>query len=349
MRIVVTGAAGFVGSHVAEALIAAGHEVVGIDAFIDYYPRALKEDNLAQLQLDSMFRLCEVDLRTALLEPVLEGAEVVIHEAAMAGLPRSWTEFETYLTCNVLGTHRLLEAARAVGVRRFLHISTSSVYGLEAVGDERRPTRPISPYGVTKLAAENLVQAFVDTSGLDASILRYFSIFGPRQRPDMAYSIFIEALLSGQPITVFGDGEQSRTNTFVSDAVAGTIAAIDGAATGEIYNIGGGEPITVNEAIRTVAEFLGVTPDLRYEAARTGDQRHTSADTAKARAAFGYTPSVGPREGLIRQARWQSGRRRRALSEPDRPAAKDATSQDAGSNGAAPLPTPSGRDAAANR
>jgi nucleoside-diphosphate-sugar epimerase len=319
MRVVVTGAAGFVGSHVAEALIAAGHEVVGIDAFIDYYPRSLKEDNLAQLQLDPMFRLCEADLRTALLEPVLEGADVVIHEAAMAGLPRSWTEFETYLTCNVLGTERLLAAARAVGVPRYLHISTSSVYGLEAVGDETRPTRPISPYGVTKLAAEHLVEAFVDTYGFNASILRYFSIFGPRQRPDMAYSIFIDALLAGQPITIFGDGEQSRTNTFVSDAVAGTIAAIDGAAAGETYNIGGGEPITVNEAIRTLAAFLEVTPDLRHEAARAGDQRHTAADTTKARLAFGYAPTVGPRDGLVRQARWQAGRRRRAAAAAEGP------------------------------
>jgi UDP-glucuronate 4-epimerase len=312
VRVVVTGAAGFVGSHVAEALVAAGHEVVGIDGFVDSYARSLKEDNLSGLAADERFRLCEMDLRNGDLDPVLDGADVVIHEAAMAGLPRSWTEFESYLGCNILGTQRLLEASRRAAVGRFIHISTSSVYGLDAVGDETQPTRPISPYGVTKLAAEHLVQAFVASYGFAASILRYFSIFGPRQRPDMAYTIFIDALLAGRPITVFGDGEQSRTNTFVSDAVAATIAAIDGAEIGEIYNIGGGEPITVNEAISTLGAVLGVTPDVRHEPARMGDQRRTAADTTKARLAFGYEPTVAPRDGLRRQARWQAGRPQRA-------------------------------------
>jgi nucleoside-diphosphate-sugar epimerase len=310
MRILVTGAAGFVGSHLAEALVAAGHDVVGLDAFIDYYPRAVKEANIAGLTAQPRFCLVEADLRTDDLAPALDGVEVVIHEAAMAGLPRSWTEFQSYMDCNLLGTQRLLEAARTAGIRRFVHISTSSVYGLDAVGDETRATRPISPYGVTKLAAENLVQAFVETFGFPATILRYFSIFGPRQRPDMAYNIFAEALLDGRPITVFGDGEQTRTNTFVSDAVAGTIAAIDGGRIGEIYNIGGGEPITVNAAIRTLAEALGVEPEVHHGAVRIGDQRHTQADTTKAREAFGYLPTVGPVDGLRKQASWQRSRRR---------------------------------------
>jgi nucleoside-diphosphate-sugar epimerase len=213
------------------------------------------------------------------------------------------------MDCNLLGTQRLLEAARTANVRRFVHISTSSVYGLEAVGDETRPTRPISPYGVTKLAAEYLVLAFAETFGLPATILRYFSIFGPRQRPDMAYHIFTEALLDGRQIVVFGDGEQTRSNTFVTDAVAGTIAALEGAAVGEIYNIGGGESITVNESIRVLADALGVEADVRHEAARLGDQRHTAADTAKARAGFGYVPTVGPVEGLRAQAAWQRSAR----------------------------------------
>ena len=305
MRILVTGAAGFVGSHLAEALVGGGHDVVGLDAFIDYYPRPIKERNLVALRRDPRFALIEADLRHDDLGPALDGVEAVVHAAAMAGLPRSWTEFRSYMDCNLLGTQRLLEAARTAAVGRFVHISTSSVYGLDAVGDETTPTRPISPYGVTKLAAENLVLAFVDSFGFPASILRYFSIFGPRQRPDMAYHIFIEALLDGAPITIFGDGEQSRTNTFVADAVSATVTAIDGAAIGQIYNIGGGEPVTVNAAIGIIGEALGVDPDVRHVAARLGDQRHTQANTAKANAAFGFRPTVGPVEGLRAQATWQ--------------------------------------------
>jgi UDP-glucuronate 4-epimerase len=309
MRVLVTGVAGFVGSHLAEALLDGGHEVVGVDAFIDYYPRTIKEANLAGLVGRPGFRFHELDLRSAPLEPLLDASTAVVHLAAMPGLARSWTDVELYTSCNLLATHRLVEASLATGVVRFVHASTSSVYGTLAVGDETAPTRPISPYGVTKLAAEHLILAYVETRGLPATILRYFSMFGPRQRPDMGYHIFIEAMLDGRPITVFGDGRQSRSNTYIGDCVLGTIAALEGGEVGQIYNIAGGEELTLDEAIATIARVLDVVPDIVHAPARPGDQRRTFADTARARAAFGYRPSVGAVEGLQAQVAWQVARR----------------------------------------
>lgn len=307
MRILVTGVAGFVGSHLAEALLAAGHHVVGLDAFIDYYPRALKERNLSALLGQATFDFHELDLRSDSLDSCLEGVDVVVNEAAMPGLMRSWQDLETYTSCNIIAVNRLAEAAVRVGVGKFLHVSTSSVYGVDAVGGEEQPTRPISPYGVTKLAAEHLVLAHVRSNGLPASILRYFSIYGPRQRPDMAYRIFIAAMLEGKEITIYGDGRQSRSNTFISDCVRGTIQAIDGAQVGEIYNIGGGQEITLAEAIDLMADATGASPLIRHAPQRPGDQRRTWADTAKARAAFGYEPMVTPEIGLREQVAWQAG------------------------------------------
>lgn len=304
MRVLVTGAAGFIGSSIVDRLLAAGHEVVGLDIFVPYYPRPLKERNLASARRHQRFTFHELDLRHDDLAPALNGVEAVIHEAAMAGLMRSWSDIDLYAGCNVVGTQRLLDAASNAGVRRFVHASTSSVYGQSAVGDERMPLEPVSPYGVTKLAAEHLVRANAPHASFEVVVLRYFSIYGPRQRPDMAYNIFARSMAEGRPITIFGDGRQSRSNTYIDDCVEGTIRALEHAPDGGIFNIGGGQIITLIDAIGLIADALGVRPVIEYRAARPGDQRHTAANVSLASETFGYRPTVSPDEGLARQVAW---------------------------------------------
>lgn len=306
---VVTGAAGFVGSHLCEALIARGHRVAGIDAFIPYYPRPLKEQNLAGLLRQERFSFHEADLRRAELGPLLEGADAVFHLAAMAGLLRSWQEFEDYMTCNVLATQRLLAAAVEAGNPHVLHISTSSVYGRFATGDETMPLAPISPYGITKLAAEHLCQAYAANHGLPVTILRLFSVYGPRQRPDMGYNIFIRSILNGETITIDGDGTDSRSNTYVADCVQGLILAFEqpAASAGEVFNIGGGEEISVNEVLRMLEELSGKSARITYGPPRPGDQRRTAADIGKASRLLGYAPATRLVDGLAAQIAWQRG------------------------------------------
>lgn len=309
MRLLVTGAAGFIGSHLCELLVDQGFAVTGIDGFVDSYSRRDKEANLQALLRAPGFTFAEADLRSAELAAHLDGIDVVVNSAAMAGLPRSWIDIEAYASCNLVAVQRLLEACSRAGVRRFVQISTSSVYGSNAIGDERLPTHPISPYGVTKLAAEHLVLAHRAVHGLPVMILRYFSVYGPRQRPDMAYHIFIESMLEGRELDLFGDGEQSRSNTFAADCVAGTVQALHDGEDGEIYNIGGGEQLTVNQAVTTLSDLLGVTPKIRYHDERPGDQRHTAADISKAQAHFGFEPRTSPIEGLRAQVAWHLDRR----------------------------------------
>jgi nucleoside-diphosphate-sugar epimerase len=312
VKVLVTGAAGFIGSTLSEKLISEGHSVVGLDGFIPYYPRELKIANLEGLRRDPSFDFHELDLRSSDLTPAIRGVDAVVHAAATPGLARSWTEIDLYASCNVSGTQRLLQAASDARVSRFVHVSTSSVYGREAVGNEDLPLRPISPYGVTKLAAEHLVGAYRELYGLPVVILRYFSIYGPRQRPDMAYNIIVEALLDRQPITVYGDGSQSRSSTYVDDCVRGTIGALESGREGEVYNIGGGEELSLNAAIGILAGAVGAEPDLRFEPARPGDQQRTMADSTKAGRDFGFAARVAPGDGLPLQAAWQSERRRRS-------------------------------------
>jgi nucleoside-diphosphate-sugar epimerase len=305
MKCLVTGAAGFIGSHLCERLVDDGHAVVGLDAFIPYYPRPIKEANLAALRSRSGFSFHALDLRTDTLAEALDGVEVVFHLAAMAGLAKSWTDFELYQTCNLSATQRLLEAVGSVpSLRRFVYASTSSVYGRFSSGDETLPTRPISPYGVTKLAGENLCRAFHEERGLPLVVLRYFSVYGPRQRPDMGYQRFIAALLEGRPITVFGDGSQARGNTYVGDCVEATVASLR-APLGETYNVGGGESASVWDILDKLEAITGCRAEIRQEPARPGDQRSTFADTSKLQRHLGWQPRVRLDEGLGEQVAWQ--------------------------------------------
>lgn len=306
-KCLVTGAAGFIGSHLSEALIAKGHEVVGVDAFIPYYPRPVKETNLSNLRKHPKFTFQELDLRETDLTPVVDGCDVIFHEAAMAGLMKSWSEFELYATCNMIATKRLLEAAREAKTPQFIHVSTSSVYGKEASGDETTPPTPFSPYGITKLAAENLCRAFEANFGVPITILRYFSVYGPRQRPDMAYNILVRNLYKNEPFMMFGDGEQTRSNTFVTDCVHATILAYEkrDAALGQVFNIGGGEVVSLNKVIALLQEITGRTLNLTRKPPRPGDQKHTAANTEKARRLLGYSPVTRVIDGLRAQVEWQ--------------------------------------------
>ncbi|MFT4571985.1 MAG: nucleoside-diphosphate-sugar epimerase [Hyphomicrobiaceae bacterium] len=312
VKALVTGAAGFIGSTLAERLLADGWEVVGLDCFIDYYPRPLKERNLEQLQSSSGFRFVEASLVDVDLEPVLDGVDAVFHQAAQAGVRASWgDDFRIYSDNNVFGTQRLLEASRQVELKKFVYASSSSVYGdtNDLPMRETSMPRPVSPYGVSKLAAEHLVWLYFKNYGLPTISLRYFTVYGPRQRPDMAFNRFIAAVDAGREISLYGDGQQSRDFTFVEDIVAGNIAAATSDMQGKVYNLGGGSRTTVNEVIATIGEIVGREPKVNRLAMQLGDVMHTAADTSLARAEIGFDPKVELREGLQRQARWQVGDR----------------------------------------
>lgn len=307
MRCLVTGAAGFIGSHLCDRLLALGHEVVGLDAFIPYYPKPLKERNLEPARRHPKFRFLPLDMRTDDLCPAVDGVDIIYHLGAMPGLVASWTDFDLYLSCNVTATQRLLEAVKGSrGLKRFVYGSTSSVYGKFASGDESLPTRPVSPYGVTKLAGENLARAHLEIFNTPVVVLRFFSVYGPRQRPDMAYNVFIKALLTGSPVTVYGDGQQVRGNTFVADCVEAVIASAS-AQVGETYNIGGGEMVSLRDILTKLEGISGKTFTVKTEPARIGDQRHTFADTTRLRRHLGWEPKTTLDDGLARQFEWQKG------------------------------------------
>jgi len=310
VRVLVTGAAAFIGPHLAERLLERGDTLVGIDCLRpDSYAASVKPERWAQLKARDGFVAVDGDLRHVDLRDVLSVVDVVVNEAAMTGLSRSWEDADIFAECNVVALERLLSAARDVRLERFVHISTSSVYGENAVGDERTPTNPISPYGATKLEAEHLVHRYAADSAVAGVVLRYFSVYGPRQRPDMAYHKFCEAMLDHEPLIVYGDGTQTRSNTYVADCVEGTVQAIADARVGATYNIAGARSIALSDAIAVLAEEFDTEPTIDWRPARRGDQRHTAGDASRAARDFGYDPKVTPREGLQQQARWHRAKR----------------------------------------
>ncbi len=301
----VTGAAGFIGSHLVERLLAEGARVTGVDAFTPYYDASLKRRNAAALA-HPRFRLLELDLGAADLGALPE-ADVVFHLAAQPGVRASWgAEFAAYAHHNVLATQRLLERYRASRLQRFVYASSSSVYG----DAERYPTaedllpRPFSPYGVTKLAGEHLALLYGRNFGLPVVGLRYFTVYGPRQRPDMAFHRFCRAMLRGEPIAVYGDGTQSRDFTFVADAVEATIRAWRREEARGVYNVGGGSQVEVREAIAALGRALGLKAQVRFEPRPPGDPPRTRADATRLRADLGFAPATGIEQGLAAEAAW---------------------------------------------
>jgi UDP-glucose 4-epimerase len=307
VKCVVTGAAGFIGSHLAERLLADGHEVVGIDCFTDYYPRPRKEANLARLRDHSAFRLVEERLQEGPLGRHLDGAAHVFHLAAQAGVRASWgREFAHYTEHNVLATQRLLEAALAAGRPRVVYASSSSVYGDSSVLPLREdgPCHPVSPYGVTKLAAEHLALLYHRNHGLETVSLRFFTVYGPRQRPDMAFHRFLKAARDGQPITLYGDGTQTRDFTFVDDIVSAARAAALSGRPGCVYNVGGGERVALNEVLRLVEAVAGRRLQIQRQEAQMGDMKDTFADTSLAARDLGFRSTVTLSAGLEREWGW---------------------------------------------
>jgi nucleoside-diphosphate-sugar epimerase len=304
-RALVTGCAGFIGSHLCERLIADGHRVTGVDSFSDFYPRARKEANLVRLGDDPAFDLVELDLAEDPLDGLLQEVDDVYHLAAQTGVRGSFGEtFAVYARNNIGATQRLLEAASAApDLRRFVFASSSSVYGDASVSPtpEDLPPAPVSPYGMTKVATEQLAGVYHRRSGLPIVGLRYFTAYGPRQRPDMAFHRFISSALAGEEISIYGDGRQLRDYTYVGDVVEATVRAGADGRLGQIYNVGGGSPAELLDVISLLEELLARTIRCRFLERADGDAAHTHADVSRAAADFGFAPATSLRDGLIAQ------------------------------------------------
>jgi UDP-glucuronate 4-epimerase len=308
LETLVTGCAGFIGSHLTDALLAAGHRVLGVDSLLENYAASIKTANLSEAINSRQFKFLETDLVDCDLRAVTRNVDVVFHLAAEPGVRTSWgPHFDSYVHNNVLATQRILEAARSSSRARIIYASSSSVYGQA----ESLPTpentipRPFSPYGVTKLAAEHLCQLYGENYGVDVVCLRYFSVFGPRQRPDMAFHRFCRAALEGTPLSILGDGSQSRDFTFVSDVVEATLAAaVVPSASGGTYNVGAGSRVSVNTAIETLESVIGRSVDVRFSRKDYGDVASTGADIAKAQKDLQYEPRTSFKDGLRAELKW---------------------------------------------
>ena len=310
MKALVTGVAGFIGSNLSKALVARGDSVVGIDCFTDYYAREIKEGNLAPLKAHQNFTFVEGALQTADLNALLDGVTHVFHLAAQAGVRKSWgADFQIYTTNNIDATQRLLEHLVGRPIEKLVYASSSSVYGdaVQIPMTEDALPQPVSPYGVSKLAAEQLCYLYHVNYGVPTVALRYFTVYGPGQRPDMGFHRFIRAVLTNQPISLYGDGEQTRDFTFVADIVAATMAAGDRGRPGLVYNIGGGSRVSINQVLEMIGRITGRTPDIRREAAQKGDMRDTFADTTRARADLGFAPATTLEAGIKAECDWLSG------------------------------------------
>jgi nucleoside-diphosphate-sugar epimerase len=307
VKSLVTGVAGFIGSHLAEKLLAAGHDVVGIDNFLDNYPRSFKEKNLSKVAVHRNFTFVRDDLLHCDLKGLLGDVSYVFHLAGQPGVRSSWgKEFARYTDNNIRSTQLLLEAAKGLKLTKFVYASTSSVYGDtdDLPMREEGGTRPISPYGATKLAAEHLCHLYWKAFGVPTVSLRFFTVYGPRQRPDMFFHIFMRALLRGDQVPLYDDGEQTRDFTFCADIVDGTLAAAFYPGQGEVFNLGGGAEVSVLNVIALVETMSGRKANLKRFDRQKGDVRHTKARLDQAKSKLGYSPKVGLEQGLTEEWNW---------------------------------------------
>jgi UDP-glucose 4-epimerase len=308
MKALITGVAGFIGSNLAEKLLEEGYEIVGIDCFTDYYSRDLKENNLTFFKDHENFTFLEKNILDVDLVKLLSDVDYVFHQAAQAGVRASWGKtFDIYTDCNIKATQQLLEAAKKSNIKKFVYASSSSVYGDtdQLPMKETNKLQPVSPYGVSKLAAENLCYLYWKNFGVPTISLRYFTVFGERHRPDMAFHIFIKEILNNGKITIFGDGKQSRNFTYVGDVVQANILAAESDILGEVFNVGGaGDRVTLIETIEMMEDIIGKKVDKEYKAVAKGDVKHTEADETKIRKMLGYKPEVSLSEGLEREIEW---------------------------------------------
>ncbi len=310
MKALVTGVAGFIGSTLTERLLGQGADVVGIDCFTDYYPREYKERNLSGPRAHSRFRFIESRIQDADLASILSTRTHVFHLAAQAGVRKSWgRDFEIYTTNNIEATQVLLEACTKAKIEKLIYASSSSVYGDNTPMPFREDSlpQPVSPYGVSKLAAEQLCYLYFANFGVPTVSLRYFTVYGPRQRPDMGFHKFLRATIKGEPITVYGDGEQTRDFTFIADIVRATADAAVQGIPGRVYNIGGGSRVSVNQILEIIRRVSGKQPIVTVDPVQKGDMRHTYADTWLARMDLGFVPTVGLEEGLAAEYQWLTG------------------------------------------